>query len=342
MKRLSLAAALISLAACGSVGAKDPSARLLSARVAYVGVAWQARVSLSDSSAHPSLVYAGRTARMRRNGSAWRATVKFGRPGRFPVAIRVGSRMIALGSVTVGYRVTQPIRIEAESGPSLLVADGSGNAILRLNTRTGLAAKVVSLPRAFSVARGGDGAVFAVGDEKLYRLEGRTLRLLADLRAYDPLDVAPGDDGFAYVATYGQSILRVAPDGTVSTYAEGFDRPHGIAIGAGGVLYVADTNTGTVKRIARDRSVTTVASGLSEPSDVLVEAGGSLLVVEPPAGRVTRIDKAGGKTTLIDGVGLPISVTAAVDGTLFVSLLEHGFAIGRVDQSRRALVRVSR
>jgi streptogramin lyase len=324
----------------GADGGSSPTVRLISARVAFVGSPWEARVRVTGIQARPTFVYGGRTMRMRHVGSAWTARVSFSQPGRFTVAVRLGRRTFPLGAVAVGYRVTQPIRVEAEPGGTLLVADLTAHAILRLHPRSGVADKVADLRGAISVVRGGDGLTLAIGDDKLYRLEAGRLQLVADLTAQDPIDVAPGDDGSAYVTTYSERIFQVTRDGAVSLYARGFANPHGIAIAPGGVLYVADTLSGTLKRITRGGSVMTVTSGLRSPSDVLAEADGSVLVVEHDANRVTRVSRSGGKSTVIGGLDSPISLARGSDGRLYVAQLEKPVAIGRIEGRR--LVRVTR
>lgn len=343
MRKLALLATLASLAACGAGGADGasrPTARLLSERIAFVGTAWEARIRTTGSSARPTLVIGGRRVPLRRSEGAWTALVTLSRPGRVTLSVRLGARTLRLGAVTVGFRVTEPFRIEAEPGGTLLVADGRANAILRLDPRTGVATRVASLPRPISVARGGDGALYAIADEKLWRLDAGAPRVVADLAGHGPLDVAPMDDGSAIVATYGERLLRVAADGGVSTYATGLARPHGIAIAPEGALYAADTYSGTLKLVERDGSVRIVARGFATPSDVLVERGGSVLVVEHDGGQLARVDAAGRKTTVARGLGGPASVTAGPDGTVWVALLDHGFAVGRLAGGR--LVRVSR
>lgn len=334
---------LVACAAGGADGGSSaPRARLLSERVAFVGANWDARLRISGSRLRPAFVYGGRAARMRRSGNIWIARVSFARAGRVALSVRLGPRTFPLGAVTVGYRVRQPMRIEAEPGGTLLVADMKANAILRLDTRTGVAAKAADLPSAIAVARGGDGTVFAIGDDRLYRLGAGTLRLVADLTDDSPLDVAPGDDGSVYVATYGERVLRVTPGGAVSTFAHGLDHPHGIAVARGGALFLADSHSDTLKRIAPDGSVAIVASGLMTPSDVLVEADGAVLVVEHRGSRITRVDPSSRKSTVLAGLGGPVSVTRGEDGTLYVAQLSDSIAVGRLDQASGRLVRVSR
>ncbi|MCB9740519.1 MAG: hypothetical protein H6747_14745 [Deltaproteobacteria bacterium] len=80
-----------------------------------------------------------------------------------------------------------------------------------------------------------------------------------------PRDVALGADGTLYIAdTDNHCIRAVAPDGTIRTAAgvcgskgdagDGgpataalLDRPHGVEIGPGGALYIADTQNHRIR-----------------------------------------------------------------------------------------------
>lgn len=90
-----------------------------------------------------------------------------------------------------------------------------------------------------------------------------------------PIGIAVDASGTAYVADRGNHVIRrITADGTVTTIAGAsgiagsqdgtasnarFNHPSGIAIGADGVLYVADTYNHTVRSIAVNGTVTTVA-----------------------------------------------------------------------------------
>ena len=56
-------------------------------------------------------------------------------------------------------------------------------------------------------------------------------------------------------------IRRVRPDGVIETYVSGIASPRGIALGPDGSLYVTQTNEGTVLRVAPDRTVSHFAGG---------------------------------------------------------------------------------
>jgi sugar lactone lactonase YvrE len=98
-----------------------------------------------------------------------------------------------------------------------------------------------------------------------------------------PAQMAVGADGSIYVSSiWNARIRRIAPDGTISTYAGGtpgfagdggsradarFNFPDGLAIDGAGNLYIADQANARVRRIAANGAVSTVAgSGASASS----------------------------------------------------------------------------
>lgn len=161
----------------------------------------------------------------------------------------------------------------------------------------------------------------------------------SEARFDDPFGIAVAADGTALIADGGASnrIRRVHPDGRVDTFAgslEGFSdgrgadarfhTPSGLALDAGGVLYVADTGNHAIRRIAPDGTVTTLA-GTGEagfldgpaaqarfhaPTGVAVDAAGRVFVADGFNDRI-RVIEAGAVRTLagdgrpgfVDGIG---------------------------------------
>ncbi|MEN3340186.1 MAG: hypothetical protein V7647_3862 [Acidobacteriota bacterium] len=151
-------------------------------------------------------------------------------------------------------------------------------------------------------------------------------------RFSDPFGVAAGGDGSVYVSDAGEAqfVRRITPDGHVSTiaggglgYADGpgasarFSTPSGIALGAGGVLYVADTGNNAIRRIAPDGTVSTVAGGLSPgsvdgaardarfdgPVGVAVDSAGRVIVADTYNDRIRALAPDGTVTTLAGSAG---------------------------------------
>ncbi|MEW2042536.1 hypothetical protein AB0885_36920, partial [Streptomyces sp. NPDC005534] len=90
---------------------------------------------------------------------------------------------------------------------------------------------------------------------------------------HSPHGVTVGLDGTVYIAdTFNHCIRRVAVDGTITTHAgtgrpgDGGDNgpadqaalnsPHGLALGPGGSLYIADTCNNRIRRVGSNNTIT--------------------------------------------------------------------------------------
>ncbi|MFN3431728.1 MAG: hypothetical protein ACK46X_17465, partial [Candidatus Sericytochromatia bacterium] len=151
--------------------------------------------------------------------------------------------------------------------------------------------------------------------------------------------LAVGPDDTLYVADSGnRKVRRIAPDGTVSTYAgrgpsgtaDGaassatFVMPAGLALDATGALYVSDAGAHTLRRVTPDMKVQTVAgrantAGVADgtgtaarfdtPLGLAVTAAGDVLLADSANHSLRHVSPAGVVTTLagsanLDAVGL--------------------------------------
>lgn len=181
----------------------------------------------------------------------------------------------------------------------------------------------------------------------------------AKIAAPHGLVVAP--DGTAFFSEDGGARIRkIAPDGTISTYAgtgvAGFSgdegpavqaqlsRPLGLALGRDGTLYVADGNNRRVRAISPDGNIRSVAGGgapglltngdggpatsaqFDEPHALALGPDGALYIADSNAGSVRRIGTDGIISTVAGG-GSGIGVEGALATS--VSLNQPlGLAIG--------------
>ena len=178
----------------------------------------------------------------------------------------------------------------------------------------------------------------------------------------DPFGVAIAIDGTVYVADAGESnrIRKITPDGTVATFAGGsegfadglttsasFNTPSGLALDAGGNLYVADTGNNRIRKITPEGQVSTVAgdgtagyrdgpasqSQFNGPIGLAVDVRGNIYVADAYNDRI-RLITNDGQVSTIAGKGspgyadgdrntslfdTPCGVVAANDGSLIVA-----------------------
>jgi sugar lactone lactonase YvrE len=212
-------------------------------------------------------------------------------------------------------RFATPQGLAQNASGNVFVADTANNVVRRIDT----AGNVTT----FAGAAGQPGTADGVGAAARFRHPvGLAITPAGDLYVTDLADLAYG----------GGTVRRIAPDGTVTTFAgdpaaplgsvrDGvgpaawFSRPFGIASDAQGTLYVSDssnlmTSDGkTVRRITPDARVTTIAGAgapccthLPDPDD---GTGAAARFVAPswlavgPDGNVYVVDQLAGEQSSI-------------------------------------------
>ncbi len=140
----------------------------------------------------------------------------------------------------------------------------------------------------------------------------------------NPTGLAFDREGQLYVSSrYDGTVYRVAPNGTISTYAEGMGVATGIAFDREGNLYVGD-RTGTIWRIARDRQIFVFAT--LEPSlaayHLAFGPNGTLYVTGPTTSSfdaVYAVDPHGTVSVFYRGLGRPQGLAFDAQGNLYVA-----------------------
>jgi len=140
----------------------------------------------------------------------------------------------------------------------------------------------------------------------------------------NPTAIAFDREGQMYVSSrYDGTVYRVAPNGTMSSYAEGMGTATGIAFDHAENLYVGDRD-GTIFKIARDRQIFVFAT--LEPSvaayHLAFSPAGELFVTGPTTSSfdsVYKIDVHGAVTTFYRGLGRPQGLAFDVEGNLYVA-----------------------
>jgi sugar lactone lactonase YvrE len=242
----------------------------------------------------------------------------------------LGLLAILATALGVSPPLVQPVKVSATSQGALLVADFGAGRIVRIDPRTRARTVVAArLPRLESVTTSPAGAVYAISNERLYRIvAGRPRLVWTSTGDAGPTDCAVAADGAVYVARYGDHVDRIAPDGSETMVASGFDRPHGVALAPDGTLLVADTYAGAVRKVAADGTVTTIAAGLGRPMDVAAAPDGSLFVVDLAGRRLLRL--RGGVTTVVARRLGPVTGVAVARGAAYVTAADGAVKVARI------------
>lgn len=210
----------------------------------------------------------------------------------------------------------------------------------------------------------------ATGDYRLRTLAGSGSRTYLDGQGgaaafINPVGIAVASDGTVYVADEGANRIRkITRNGTVTTIAgsgtEGhrdgaaaqaqFRRPRGVAIGANGTLYVADTQNHVIRAITAAGQVSTIVgtpgtkgfknapgrgAQLNAPVAIAVSADLKSLYVSEfdnhtirlmsSSGRVVRTLAGTGRKGFKDGgasqaqFDSPVGIAVDAEGTVYVS-----------------------
>src|SRR5207302_406914 len=131
-------------------------------------------------------------------------------------------------------------------------------------------------------------------------------------------------EGQMYVSSrHDGTVYRIAPNGTMSAYAEGMGVATGIAFDREQNLYVGD-RSGTVFKISRDRQIFVFATLEPSVSAYHLAFGpkGALFVTGPTTSSfdsVYKIDPHGSVSIFYRGLGRPQGLAFAVDGNMYVA-----------------------
>jgi len=231
-------------------------------------------------------------------------------------------------------RFNGPAGIAVDSYGNLYVADSSNHVIRKITT----AGVVTTLAGTAGVSGSADGM-------------GSAARFNA------PSGVAVTGLGTVYVAdTYNHTIRVISPDGVVTTLAglagssgsaDGtgnlarFLYPYGLAVDAGGTVYVADTFNHTIRRIQSGGFVSTyagtagargtvnsygVAARFAFPFALALDSSGNLYVADSYNHAIRKIDTVANVSTLAGNPGLPGTFDGTGTGALFNQ--PSGVAVG--------------
>ena len=118
------------------------------------------------------------------------------------------------------------------------------------------------------------------------------------------------------------SLIKVAPNGTKTTFTTALQTPLGLAIDGAGNIFVSDFNANVIYQFASDGTRTTFASGLHGPTGLAFDHMGNLFESDSTSGSVNKFTSAGMKSLFASGVNDPQGV--AVDAANNVYVAEFG------------------
>jgi sugar lactone lactonase YvrE len=131
-------------------------------------------------------------------------------------------------------------------------------------------------------------------------------------------------EGQMYVSSrHNEAVYKVAPNGTMSTYAEGMGVATGIAFDSEENLYVGD-RSGTIFKIARDRQIFVFATLEPSVSAYHIAFGpqGDMFVTGPSTSSfdcVYKVDPHGSVSVFYRGLGRPQGLALDVEGNIYVA-----------------------
>ena len=236
-------------------------------------------------------------------------------------------------------RVANPYSLTLDAQERVIVADGQGRRVVLLDPQTGLGTSIAAgLVFPIHVALDRSGAMF-LADVDAYQVKriaanGETSPFLGTgkegkggaVGAPTAIDIpwvyaiafdAKNDMVFIESPVGGGSVRKLeTTTGKITTIAEGFNEPHGLALDSAGRYIVADTKnhrivrvdptTGAATTIAGDTSRkgfagdggAATAATLDQPRQVSFDKSGNLFFADDATNRIRRVGTDGVITTV--------------------------------------------
>lgn len=113
-------------------------------------------------------------------------------------------------------------------------------------------------------------------------------------------------------------ILKVAPDGTYTTFATVTGGISAMVFGRTGDLFVAYPGPGAIDYISPAGVVTHYSFGLTQPMGMAFDNNGNLYITEKGANVVTKYNTGGARSVFTSGLVAPTGLALGADGALYV------------------------
>ena len=229
----------------------------------------------------------------------------------------------------VNIRIANPYSLTLDAREQVIVADGQGRRVVRVDPATGTGTSLAAGDLVFPIHVAFDrtGAMY-VADVDAYQV--KRIAATGELTPF----LGTGKEGkggatgapttidipWVYAITFdakndmlfiespkgGGSLRKLdTQSGTITTIAGGFNEPHGLTIDPEGNYVVADTLNHRIVRVAAATGAVTVLAGekdLRQPRQVTYGSKGDLYFADDAANRIGRIAKDGTVTTVADGL----------------------------------------
>jgi glucose/arabinose dehydrogenase len=263
------------------------------------------------------------------------------------------------GGPATEARLGYPCAVAIAADGGLYIADENVGVVREVDARTGIITRVggnyrrgysgdggpateAQLSRPVGLAVGQDGSLY-IADSRVHRI-----------RKVDPNGIITAVAGDGWRGEHG--VGRYGGDGGPAIQAS-LNLPWGIAVGADGTLYIADTRNQRIRKVDAHGVINTIAgdgynylgrigrfagdggpateASLKDPYDVAVGPDGSVYIADASNSRIRKVNPAGVITTIagsgkIGGYGdggpateagfsTPGRIAFGPDGSLYVS-----------------------
>lgn len=214
--------------------------------------------------------------------------------------------------------LVQPMGLAIDTAGNLLIADAWGNRIRRVDAVSGIITTFAGDGQPGFAGDGGPAAVASLNCPQRIALDSAGNLFIADLFNARIRKVDARTGIITTVAGNGDSFY--SGDGAPALSA-GFD-PMGIALDAGGNLFIADGMNNRVRRVDAATGVITTVAGngypcfdgdggpatsadLWSPWDLRIDASGNLLIADYSNSRIRIVDARTGIIAPLAGIGVP-------------------------------------
>ncbi len=259
-------------------------------------------------------------------------------------------------------------RIAFDSAGNLYIADYYNNRIRKVNAATGIVTTIAGTGTAGYSGDGGAATSALLHQPAAVAVDGAGNVYISDANNERIRKVTAGTGIITTIA--GNGVVGFSGDGGAATSAK-LNNPAGLALDAGGNLYVAEFGNQTVRKVAAGTGIILTVAGiggsvgysgdgsaataakLNSPEAVSVDNAGNLYIADSGNNRIRRVAAVTGVITTVVGTGTPgytgdngtataaklnFPSVATFDGAGNLYITDsHNNVIRKVDLSRSAL-----